>query len=63
MDVFVHVLITLISIYILYWICGVIYLIHPFKFLTWFYNNVRRLCKIAKGTGSHLINILRRKTC
>ena len=40
MDVFVYIFITLISIYVLSWICGVIYLIHPFKFLSWFYHDV-----------------------
>lgn len=30
MDVFVYVFITLISLYVLSWICGAIYLIHPF---------------------------------
>ena len=40
MDVFVYVFITLISLYVLSWICGVIYLIHPFKFLSGFYHDV-----------------------
>ena len=40
MDVFVYVFITLILLYVLSWICGAIYLIHPFKFLAWFYHDV-----------------------
>lgn len=40
MDVFVYVFITLISLYVLSWICGAIYLIHSFKFLAWFYHDV-----------------------
>ena len=38
MGILLYIFIALFSLCTLSWICGIIYLIHPFKFLTWFYH-------------------------
>lgn len=40
MDILLYIFIVLVSLCALSWIGGIIYLIHPFKFLVWFYHDI-----------------------
>lgn len=40
MDTFIYIFIFLMALYLLTWLFEIIYLIHPFKFLAWFYHRI-----------------------
>lgn len=40
MNVLIYIFMSLMVLYVLSWFFGIIYLIHPFKFLAWFYHGV-----------------------
>lgn len=40
MNVLIYIFISLTALYALTWFFGIIYLIHPFKFLAWFYHGI-----------------------